>query len=109
MFDRILRAGKQLLAPAATAALASPYTGVPARPRVLQIVHNPPVETEGGRRLTELFGWNDPDRLARQYIADLAASSYGYLQYQIVEQITADWFPPKLDGFRYTGPGYVQA
>ncbi|KPV48849.1 hypothetical protein SE17_35855, partial [Kouleothrix aurantiaca] len=87
---------------------APPFSGEPVRPRVLQIIHNPPVASEGGRRLTQIFGWNDPDRLARQYIDDLTTSSHGFLQYQIVERVEADWFPAKIDGFRYSGESYVQ-
>ena len=97
MFDRFLRAGRQLLGdpPAPQESRpkegpAQPYTGTPLRPRVLMIIHNPPVESHGGQRLTEIFGWNDPERLARQYAADLADCSYGGLQYQIVEKIDAD-------------------
>src|SRR5688572_5244328 len=101
MLDRLFRAAQQLLGDSPAAAQPAPsYSATALRPRVLLIVHNPPVASEGGRRLTEIFGWNDPDQLARQYAADLAACSYGYLQYQIVERIAADWFPVKLDGFR---------
>lgn len=85
----------------------APFT--PVEPRVLMIVHNPPVPSEGQRRLTQIFGWNDPARLAEQYAADLAQASGGYLRYRIVERIDADWFPVKLDGFRYTADSYVRA
>ncbi|HNP73808.1 MAG TPA: hypothetical protein PLO33_14835 [Kouleothrix sp.] len=106
MFNRLFGAGKARFGPAR--APAAPYTGEPIRPRVLQVIHNPPVDIQGGRRLTEIFSWNDPDRLARLYIADLAEASHGYLQYQIVERIVADWFPPKIDGFSYTGESYLR-
>lgn len=109
MLDRLFQAGRQLLAPSAATQPAPPYAGEPVRPRVLLIVHDPPVASEGGRRLTELFRWNSPERLAQQYAADLAAASHGFLQYQIVERIQADWFPPKLDGFRYTGESFAAA
>ncbi len=81
----------------------------PVRPRVLMIIHNPPVASEGGRRLTEVFNWYDPDELARQYIDDLRAASGGYVQYEVAGRIVADWYPPKVDGFRYTSESFVEA
>ncbi len=81
----------------------------PVHPRVLMIVHNPPVQSQGGRRLTELFGWHDPEMLVQQYIADLRDVSYGYLNYHVIERIDADWHPPKIDGFRYTNEAFIQA
>jgi hypothetical protein len=114
MFDRLMRAGRRLLGPAAAdqqpgALLQRAAPPGIVRPRVLLIVHDPIVESEGGLRVTELFGWNNPDALVRQYIADLALCSRGYLQYQIVERIDADWYPPKKDGFRYTDETFVRA
>ena len=93
----------------ADAAASAAGIVVPVRPRVLLVVHNPPVASEGGRRLSEVFSWHDPDALVRQYVADLAAASHGYLQYEIVGRIAADTFPVKRDGFRYTGESYVRA
>ncbi len=116
MLEDILRAGRRALglqtpepelssqpAPAPRPAIEM------VRPKVLMIVHNPAVESEDGRRLTDIFAWNDPGRLAEQYIHDLREASGGYLDYDIVERINADWFPVKQDGFRYTGESYVQA
>ncbi len=93
----------------ADAAASAAGRVVPVRPRVLLVIHNPPVASAGGRRLTEIFGWHDPDALARQYVADLAAASHGYLSYEIVERVQADEFPVKRDGFRYTPESYLAA
>jgi len=82
---------------------------LPVRPRVLLVTHNPPAASEGGRRLSECFGWHDPDALAQQCIADIEAASHGYLRYEIVERIAADWFPVKKDGFRYSAESYERA
>jgi hypothetical protein len=79
------------------------------QPKVLVIVHDPPVPSAGGRRLTEIFGWQNPQALAAQYVADLATASHGYLRYQVVDWLAADWFPPKRDGFRYTADAYLAA
>lgn len=118
MLNRLLQVGRELLGiepsggarPAAREHLGPSVVPVePVSPRVLMIVHNPPVSSEDGRRLNEIFRWNDPERLARGYIEDLRACSGGYLNYRIVERIDADWFPVKLDGFRYDGESYVRA
>jgi hypothetical protein len=81
----------------------------PIERRVLMIVHDPPVAARGGKRLTEIFGWHDPARLAEGYSADLREVSGGYLNYKIAERIDADWFPVKKDGFRYDGESYLRA
>ena len=86
-----------------------PLTVSPVYPRVLMIVHDPPVAIEGGRRLTQIFNWNDPARLAQGYIDDLRSCSGGYLNYEIVDRIDADWYPPKEDGFRYTDETFLDA
>jgi hypothetical protein len=81
----------------------------PVHPRVLMIVHDPPVASEGNKRLTQLFNWNDPSKLTEEYIDDLRECSGGYLNYEIVERIYSDEYPVKEDGFRYTGESYVAA
>jgi len=81
----------------------------PVYPRVLMIVHDPPVAAEGNKRLTEIFNWRDPAKLAQGYIDDLLDCSGGYLNYQIVERIDAGWYPLKEDGFRYCDETYLAA
>lgn len=77
------------------------------RPRVLMIVHDPWV-IPGEKRLHQHMGWHDPYALARQYIADIRTASHGLVAYQIVRALDAPWFPPKVDGFRYTMPEYLE-
>jgi hypothetical protein len=42
-------------------------------------------------------------------IQDLREVSYGYVNYQIVEHLLVEDFPPKEDGFAYTGDTFLQA
>jgi hypothetical protein len=78
-------------------------------PRVLLAVYNPIIPAKGGRKLSTLLRWNDPDQLTRQYAADLAEASHGYCKYRIVERVEIDGFPTKIDGFRYTPSDFLTA
>lgn len=80
----------------------------PISPRVLLLTFNPRIEAEGGRRLAEVCGWRDPETLTREFIADLRECSGGFVQYRLVENLVADSFPLKKDGFRYTDESYLQ-
>lgn len=88
---------------------APPVSGelVPLRPRVLLIIYNPVVDSARGARLIQAMRWNDPDRLAAEYIADVRACSDGWVDYQIVQRVEVDALPTKVDGFRYTPQEYV--
>ena len=83
-------------APAVTGSLQS---------RVALIIHNP---ITGGRRLTEVLGWHDPDDLARQYQADLYEASGGQVAFDVVERVEVDGWVPKRDGFRYDEATYLR-
>lgn len=78
-------------------------------PRVLLVIYNPIIESEGSRRLNQVLGWNDPDELCAQYIADVQEASHGYVHYQIVERTELDEYPIKEDGFRYDDASYLRA
>ncbi|MGV3724903.1 MAG: hypothetical protein ACO1SX_28720, partial [Actinomycetota bacterium] len=80
----------------------------PVRPKVLSLVYNPVIEAEGGRRLSEVCRWNDPESLAEQYVADLKECSGGYVQYQVVETRVLDEFPRKKYGYRYTDNEFLR-
>jgi hypothetical protein len=71
------------------------------QPRVLLISYDPIIQSERGQRLTQVLGWNDVDRLCRDYIADLRECSNGFVDYEIVQRLEVDVWPLKVDGFRY--------
>jgi hypothetical protein len=71
------------------------------RRRVLLIVYNPVIPSEGGRKLVEVLGWHDPNQLAQDCAADLRDASGGLADFQIVERVEVDGWPIKADGFRY--------
>ncbi len=75
--------------------------------RVYLIVHNPVVQAAGGSVLSEVLGWNDPDRLVAEFIADIQACSYGAASFEIIARTDVDAFPVKADGFSYTEESYL--
>jgi hypothetical protein len=77
-------------------------------PRVLVIVYNPTIESEGGHKLSQVMGWNDYDWLCWQYAADLKECSEGFVNYDIVQRLEVDTWPIKEDGFRYDDATYLR-
>jgi hypothetical protein len=99
----IAAAALLLIAQAAPAAPgATVVAPPPVQPKVLLLVWDPKVESEGGKRVHELFHYNDPEQLCRDYAADLKETSGGFVDYQVVETRFVEEFPKKKDGFRYT-------
>lgn len=81
----------------------------PVHKRVSLVIHNPRIPSMGNQKLNQALNWNDPDELARQYIADLQECSYGYANYEVVERFEVDGFPVKEDGFVYQPDDFVAA
>ena len=77
-------------------------------PRVLLIVFDPPVSSEGGRKLTSVLGWQNVDNLCQGYITDLKECSDGLVECEIVQRIDVEGWPVKEDGFRYDGESYLR-
>lgn len=76
---------------------------------VLVLNYDPIIESEGVKRLHEVFGWNDPRKLADGYIADILLASGGFARYKVVEWRDLDEFPVKKDGFRYDDESFLKA
>jgi hypothetical protein len=81
----------------------------PVHKKVSVIVFDPVVKSEGGKKLSQLLKWSDPDQLTQQFIADMKDVSYGYANYQVVERIESEKFPAKLDGFAYTADDFLKS
>lgn len=88
----------------------SPTPSFASRPpkKVLVIVFNPVIESQGNRKLIELLGWNNPDYLNQIYISALKEVSNGFANYEIGEKLEVDDFPEKQDGFDYSDETYLQ-
>ena len=84
-------------------------TPEPVTRKVLVIVFDPPVPSQGDQRLSHVLHWNAVEPLLAGYLADLQSSSHGYLNYEVVEKIVVDAFPRKQDGFLYQPNQYLLA
>lgn len=80
----------------------------PIEVRVLVVNYNPVIESEGGKRLHQVLGWNDPRKLAEGYIADLRETSRGFVRHRIIAWRDVDEWPQKVDGFRYTDESFLK-
>jgi hypothetical protein len=76
--------------------------------KVLSIIYNPKVKSAGGKKLSEVMGWNDPDKLVSGHIADLKKASFGYANFTVAERIEVDKMPTKADGFTYDPDDFVK-
>jgi hypothetical protein len=100
--NRAIAGAALLLATASSQEQAQLERPPPVRPKVLLLIWDPKIESEGGKRLHELFAYHDPEQLCRDYAADLKKASGGFVDYQVVETRWLEEFPTKKDGFRYT-------
>lgn len=76
-------------------------------PKVLLLIYNPILETQGNQKLTTYKGWNDPASLSQTLVNTFSTASSGKVNYQIVETIELDAIPVKTDGFQYTDDTYL--
>ncbi len=74
---------------------------------VVVVNYNPRIESEGGRKLTEVWNWNDPRELTRGVIEGIRTASGGYINYRIVKWVEIDGCPPFRSGFRYDDAGIM--
>lgn len=86
-------------------------------PKVLLLIYNPIIESQGGRRLTAVEGWNDPVSLTNTFINSMNTASRGFVNYQVAETLVLDAFPVhevdpadpqySVNGFVYDDASYL--
>ncbi|MCF7848594.1 MAG: hypothetical protein K9M45_07075 [Kiritimatiellales bacterium] len=91
--------------------MAQPEERASILKRVLVMNFDPILENHGSVRLSSYLGWNDAAVLTTNYLADIKEVSGNYVDWEIVQVLNIDEFPPKLDpsGWRYTDESYVDA
>lgn len=76
--------------------------------RVVVVIYDPVLESEGGVRLTEHVHANDPVEYSHILRNVIREASWGYVNYEIVDWIRIDGYPIKVDGFRYTDESFLE-
>lgn len=77
--------------------------------KLMVIIFNPIIESQGNKRLNEVFGWTHPDVTTSGVLGDLNQNSHGNAAYSIVLRIEVDGFPVFNDGYTYTDDSYLSA
>jgi hypothetical protein len=78
-------------------------------PKVLLVIYDPRIPSEGNRKLSDVLGWNDAGILVESFIADLRKASHGICNYLIADRMELNDFPAKEDGFRYSADRYLRS
>jgi hypothetical protein len=81
---------------------------LPLTIRVLVLNYDPLVPAENHRRLSEVFRWNNPAKLATEYKEAMEYASGGYLRFDIVEWRNLNEIYAQEGGHRYTIEEYVR-
>jgi hypothetical protein len=77
--------------------------------KVIVLIYNPIFQGEGGKSIIDFYQWNDPVEYSHVLVDVIRQASWGYINYEIVDIITVNDFPTRLDGTRYTEETYQEA
>jgi hypothetical protein len=81
----------------------------PKLAKVIVLVYNPKLKSQGGKTLIEHVKGSDPRKCSHILADTIHTASGGYVTYQIVDVIEVDGYSEKADGFRYTEETYLAA
>lgn len=76
--------------------------------KVVVLVYNPRLKSQGGKSLIEHLKANDPLEYSRILADVVREASWGYINYRIVDVIEVDGYAEKVDGFRYTEETFLE-
>jgi hypothetical protein len=79
------------------------------RAKVIVVIFDPKLPSQGGVSLIEHIRANDPVHYSHILADVIRQASWGYIDYQIVDFLRVPEFPRKTDGFRYTDESYLAA
>lgn len=77
--------------------------------KVVVLIYDPMLSTEGGQRLSQYIRGTDPEEASRILADVVREASWGYINYEIVHILRVDAYPKKVDGFRYDERSYLAA
>ena len=80
----------------------------PKLAKVIVLIYNPVLKSEGGKTLIQYLKANDPREYSHVLADVIHMASGGYITYEIVDIIEHDAFTMKTDGFRYTEESYLE-
>jgi hypothetical protein len=89
-----------------TASTPSLSATTPLSRKAFLLVYNPVLSN--GQDLITYMGWMPVASMSQGIINSFLTSSQGALQYTIAQQVIANEWPAKVDGFRYTQTTYFQ-
>ncbi len=81
----------------------------PKHAKVIVLIYNPVLKTQGGKTLIEYLKANDPRAYSQLLCDAIRECSGGYINYEIVDIIEHDAFTRKIDGFLYTEKTFLEA
>jgi len=76
--------------------------------KVVVVIYNPVLESEGGKTLIQHINGNDPVHYSHILADVIRNASWGYINYNIVDVIEVDGYAKKVDGFRYTDESFLE-
>src|SRR5437899_6051197 len=81
-------------------ALAEEINSTGKTVNVIVIAFDPILKSHGNIKLHQHFKWSDPWQLTQKMIEDAKATSYGFVNYEVVEKIEYDGYTVLRSGYQ---------